>query len=150
MKIIFLDIDGVLNDHTHHQNFPYCTIDKDKAAVLQEILTETDARVVLSSAWRYLVHGGSMSLSGLRYLLFTHWIDGDRLLDITREDASAQETDRGLQIREWLSSYEGSVEKYVVLDDIPFDIAEHHPGRFYRVVNGLQKTDKAPILEILQ
>jgi hypothetical protein len=53
MKIIFLDIDGVLNcDNTRNpRRFPY-VIDPRLLARLKRLLKATHAKVVLSSSWR--------------------------------------------------------------------------------------------------
>ena len=53
MKIIFLDIDGVLNcDKTPNpRKFPYI-VDKKLLARLKKLLDRTGAKVVLSSSWR--------------------------------------------------------------------------------------------------
>ena len=53
MKVIFLDIDGVLNcDKTPNpRNFPY-VVDKKLLARLILLLDRTGARVVLTSSWR--------------------------------------------------------------------------------------------------
>ena len=52
MRVIFLDIDGELtyagysNEETHN-------IDSEKVALLKEIVDATDAKIVLSSSWKY-------------------------------------------------------------------------------------------------
>jgi HAD domain in Swiss Army Knife RNA repair proteins len=53
MKVIFLDIDGVLNcDHTPNpRKFPY-VVDKKLLARFKKLLSRTGAKVVLSSSWR--------------------------------------------------------------------------------------------------
>src|SRR3954449_1202724 len=53
MKIIFLDIDGVLNcDKTPNpRDFPYI-VDKKLLARFKKLLDRTGAKVVLSSTWR--------------------------------------------------------------------------------------------------
>ena len=53
MKIIFLDIDGVLNcDKTPNpRKFPYI-VDKKLLARFRKLLDRTAAKVVLSSSWR--------------------------------------------------------------------------------------------------
>ena len=53
MKIIFLDIDGVLNcDKTPNpRKFPYI-VDRKLLARLKKLLERTGAKVVLSSSWR--------------------------------------------------------------------------------------------------
>lgn len=105
--LIFLDVDGVLNGHASHPFTKYNTIDKDKAERFNHVIYMTNAQFVVSSAWRYLVHGGSMSLEGLRNLLYSHWILADRLVGITRKDISEAVTDRGRQITEWLAENPG-------------------------------------------
>ena len=53
MKVIFLDIDGVLNnDHTTARFQGYLGIDPILAARFRRILRITGAQVVLSSTWR--------------------------------------------------------------------------------------------------
>jgi hypothetical protein len=53
MKVIFLDIDGVLNCKTtpNPRRFPYM-VDKRLLARLKRLLRRTGAKVVLSSSWR--------------------------------------------------------------------------------------------------
>jgi HAD domain in Swiss Army Knife RNA repair proteins len=53
MKVIFLDIDGVLNcDKTRNpRGFPYI-VDKKLLARFKKLLQRTGAKVVLSSTWR--------------------------------------------------------------------------------------------------
>lgn len=53
MKVIFFDIDGVLNSSkTVDRNFDYPELDPRNLAVLQEIVSKTDAVLVLISSWK--------------------------------------------------------------------------------------------------
>ncbi|MGC2316150.1 MAG: HAD domain-containing protein, partial [Bradyrhizobium sp.] len=54
MKVIFLDIDGVLNCEKtpNPRKFPYI-VDAALLARLRQLLERTGASVVLSSTWRY-------------------------------------------------------------------------------------------------
>jgi histidinol phosphatase-like enzyme len=54
MKVIFLDIDGVLNCHKtpNPRKFPY-VIDDGLLARFRQLIERTGASVVLSSTWRY-------------------------------------------------------------------------------------------------
>lgn len=62
MRLLFLDIDGVLNNGKPTAS-GYCTIDYDKALLLNELLdTLPDVKVVISSAWRYLVLTRQMTI----------------------------------------------------------------------------------------
>lgn len=71
MKALFLDIDGVLNAHDPHPN-GYCGLHPDKVARLDRIVAETGCRIVLASAWRYMIIEGDMTLKGFGHLLATH------------------------------------------------------------------------------
>ena len=51
-KIIFLDIDGVLATPEYLKDGQWA-LNPDKQKLLGEILAETDAKIVLSSSWRY-------------------------------------------------------------------------------------------------
>ncbi len=58
MKIIFLDIDGVLNSKSWNENHKEeikrgVLIDEDKVKLLKEILIKTGAVVVLHSGWKF-------------------------------------------------------------------------------------------------
>ena len=50
-KVIFLDIDGVLNDGHHDATKPI--IDSKMVSFLAHIVCETNARIVLSSSWKH-------------------------------------------------------------------------------------------------
>lgn len=123
--IIFLDIDGVLNGHEFLVEAKSCKINPDCVRRLNRILTETDARIVLSSAWRYMVHGHGMTLRGFGYMLRTHGMLGslngceDLIVDLTCRDEDIPE--RPDQIRAWLRSHGRPDHRYVVLDDLDTD-----------------------------
>ena len=126
--ILFLDIDGVLNCHDFDQKAMSNMIDAVKVGHLNDILEETGAVVVLSSAWRYLVHRGDMTLAGLDWLLRSHGIRSDRLIGITRPDTMVWYStrkgpvskpipdERGKQITDWLKEHQHT-GRYLVIDD---------------------------------
>lgn len=51
MKVVFLDIDGVLA-HSHYKNPQTENLDPKKVLLLKKIVVLTGAKVVLSSTWR--------------------------------------------------------------------------------------------------
>ena len=54
IKVIFLDIDGVLNCSTTKDLCEFYTgIEDKKVAILKQIVDATDAKIVLISTWRY-------------------------------------------------------------------------------------------------
>jgi hypothetical protein len=72
--LLFLDIDGVLNGHEQHAN-KFCGIGATQAAFLNQILADVpDLQIVVSSAWRYMILGGAMTLKGFEHLLQTHGV----------------------------------------------------------------------------
>lgn len=168
MKILFLDIDGVLNTHEPLDPDVMCgQIHPDKVARLNRVLRETDARVVLSSAWRYIVHRGEMNLMGFEWLLRSHGVLADRLVGITRTDTMERATykgepgtwlpcanERGQQITDWLAVSLGTVgvevARYAVVDDLDLGItaAGHTFVRTDGTV-GLTDADAAGLVGLL-
>jgi hypothetical protein len=121
-KIVFLDIDGVLNNHSRQMNL-YCGIHKDKIDLLNQVILRTNCDIVISSAWRYMVIGGEMTVKGFEYMLLSHGLRCyDRVIDVTPSDEAIQS--RGKQISGWLSKNKEkfNVQEYVVVDDLSLDI----------------------------
>ena len=69
MKVVFLDIDGVLNNHAWNECSESCTIDFECVHRFNQLLELTGAKVILSSAWRYIVLNNEMTLKGFGYML---------------------------------------------------------------------------------
>ncbi len=127
MKILFLDIDGVCNNHSQMLNL-YCGIHKDKIELLNQIISRTGCKIVISSAWRYMVHGGEMTLRGFEYMLITHGLKCQlgTIIGVTPTDETV--TTRGHQIIDWLKQNNCVDNQYVVVDDLELDIkAWGHP-----------------------
>lgn len=113
MKVIFLDIDGVLccaRSCVAHGGYPaagnpvsWGKFDEVAIKLLQEAMRKTGAIVLLSSSWRSMVN-----LEALQWRL------GIRIESVTREGAEAEP--RGAQIHDWLIRHSG-VEAYAILDD---------------------------------
>ena len=134
MRLIFLDIDGVLNGH---EKFPngYCGIRFDCAARLNRILEEVpNARLVISSAWRYMVLKSDMTINGFEYLLMACGVDAKgKLHGVTAVDPSQtalkhwEQQDgllwRAVQIRDYLSTAPlYNRDHFLVLDDLPIPV----------------------------
>ncbi len=92
--ILFLDIDGVLNGHEKYPDSPYTTIRPDCIAHLNAVVKATDCRIVISSAWRYMLiqqnrrHKPPMTLMGFGYMMHTHGLTraSSLLIGHTRAD----------------------------------------------------------------
>ena len=122
MKVIFLDIDGVLNKRFSKTHAPSGCNGIENALLkrLTKIIEETDARVVLSSTWkseidknlRYMTGDGKYMLNKFKYEGKFH------LFDKTPDASSCMM--RGTEIDEWLSKRD-DIESFVILDDVDFD-----------------------------
>ena len=132
--LLYLDIDGVLNDH---RKLPggYCGIDRDRAALLNCVLDEVpECKLVISSAWRYLVHEGSMTRKGFEFLLLSSGVKAHlRIYGFTRRDPAKTPpvTDAdawrvlGLKWRAWQIeqfNLRHRPEKWAAIDDLPLDL----------------------------
>lgn len=140
MKLLFLDVDGVLNEHVMDPLVMCGQIHAEKVKLLNGVLADTGALIVVSSAWRYLVHRGEMNLLGLDWLLRSHGVYAGKLHGITRPDTMERgpsfsgdprawpvTDERGQQITDYLAGVEG-VTSYAVVDDLdPGITAAGHP-----------------------
>jgi hypothetical protein len=124
---IFLDIDGVLNAHKQHAN-GYNGLDLTSVAILNGVLDRTGASIVVSSAWRYLVHRGDMTVRGLGYLLGTHGLNNHCVVDVLGLDQHMICADRGELILEWFRTRFGKSHSvnYLVLDDMDLGYSKLH------------------------
>ena len=103
MKVLFTDIDGVLNCHQtpNPRKFPYI-VDKSLLARFKKLIEDSGARVVLTSTWRYDPAG-----------LFSaqHW--GIPFDDVVPDMSGRPRRD---EILSWLSSHP-EISRFAVLDD---------------------------------
>jgi hypothetical protein len=108
MKIIFLDIDGVLNT-THTENprkFPYL-VEPELVERLKALKEATGAEIVLSSTWRYDPVG---------LLAAKH--HGIPFIDATPDLPQKPRCD---EIAQWIHVHPG-VERFIVIDDEDDDL----------------------------
>lgn len=135
--ILFLDIDGVLNGHDWCEVAKSNLIRRECVEQLNRIIAACKPLVVLSSAWRYMIHGEAMTLKGFAYMLRTHGVCELEIIGITPTDEDA--IGRGSQIAAWLErnpTYQRS--DYLVIDDEEYDIRSHrHPCVFTDGERGL-------------
>src|SRR6476660_2234107 len=103
MNVIFLDIDGPLAPFPRAFNppterlaeiWPECVVN------LNKIIAATNADIVLSSSWRYLIFNGSFNHNGFSKLLRSHGVKGAKFLGTTRRDEGDEP--RFAQIADWL------------------------------------------------
>jgi hypothetical protein len=127
-KIIFLDVDGVLNHEAfyskrqeegieNYPSYPLCEIDYKCVEVLNEIISKTGAKVVVSSTWR---HG--RTVEELQSILDQSGFKGE-IIDKT-PSFDHDECVRGNEIRKWIQNNFDLLgadvhhfENYVIFDD---------------------------------
>jgi hypothetical protein len=103
MKVIFLDIDGVLNcsKTPNPRKFPY-VVDKRLLIRLQKLIDRTGAKVVLSSSWR---------LDPIGLFAAKRW--GVPFIDVSPDKPKSP---RCKEILNWLSEHP-RVTRYAIIDD---------------------------------
>ena len=129
MRIVFLDIDGVLN-HWDHLTTDECQnstdmsgsgyLDPECVQRLNTLIERTDAKVVVSSTWRM-----NHTIDSLQQTLEEKGFEGEIIDFTTTEDLGT----RGDQIWDWLKCPE-EVESFVILDD-DADAAKPFLGAHY-------------------
>ncbi len=135
MKVIFLDVDGVLN--SVKDKFSQTLETSSHLMLLSELVQRTNAEIVLSSSWR--------GVPSLRRVL------DDKLHEVNVVIASVTRSlpgTRGVEIKDWL--IDKNVDSFVILDDDD-DMDEMTNTNLVLVNanNGLQRKDVENALKIL-
>jgi hypothetical protein len=125
MKVIFLDIDGVLNSEEFLKNNQSEMIDRNNVSILKSVIDKTGAVIVMSSGWRLWFDDNMMPRDGysqcLHDILYEFDIKlFDKTPDFSTEEIRTKKTFSKVKAKEiiaWLSDHE-TVDKYVVLDDL--------------------------------
>jgi len=108
-KIVFLDFDGVLNsDQSVQQLGTRYRFSPPSVAALNELLRQTDARIVITSSWR-----NNWTLIENASFLKRDGVLPNRVVGKT----TTLEKERGLEIDAWLRSAPYPIISYVILDD---------------------------------
>ena len=117
--VVFLDIDGVLNNSKTENLTPngFVGVDDVNLRRLKRLVDETGAVIVLSSDWRYeWDKNPTKSKIDGKYLT-------DRLLEfglkIADKTPDVRHDLRGTEIKAWLNAHGGG-QSFVILDDILF------------------------------
>lgn len=123
MKVIFLDIDGVLNSQHYFEtrNDSKNDIDDSKLPLLKQIVDSTGAKIVLSSSWRYgFGFDKSKCLDSVKDLIDKLALYGLTIYDVTPIDRKGN---RCKEINKYLHMH-NDIDKYVVIDDDSFEFVD--------------------------
>lgn len=157
--LLFLDIDGVLNNHRMTQS-GYNTIDENKCTCLNYVLRAyPNLKIVISSAWRYMILDGNMTLKGFEYMLLKSGLCcNGRVIGCTERDPhdgiahddAERWSQMGLKHRvDQIQTYleDSGNPPYVVLDDLRLKI----PNFIQTFPNtGLDLTHIDRIIEVIE
>jgi hypothetical protein len=152
MKILFLDIDGVLNNAAFFERIPHKDastmelFDPDSVKLLNKIVEKSGAVFVVSSTWRML-----HPIPELRRIFDKNDVRGT-ILDYTPRllpKKLSMWLERGHEIQAWIDAQPEKPERFVILDD-DSDMAHLSP---YLVqtswAKGLREEHVEPALKLL-
>lgn len=121
MKVIFLDIDGVLNSSNYRRQLgiQYFSeiIDRRKMPLLKEIVDATDAKIVLSTTWRKYWNEGENQLDPAGQ--YINDLFAEYGLTVHSKAPVLENAGRDVEIRAWLKKYP-YVDGFLILDDKDF------------------------------
>jgi len=151
MKVIFLDIDGVLNSSVYdkERSEKDGNIDKTRLVLIKELIDKTGAKIVLSSSWR------------------NHWEKNPDECDKTGKEINADFNSVGLEIydktikdgyrerseeiRMWLND-NPCIESFVIFDDNGYgwgNLSNNFVQTNYRIGRGLEEEHINKALKLL-
>ncbi len=119
MKVIFLDIDGVLNSRAYDRKRDWnnqTDIDETRLPFLKEIVNATGAEIILSSTWRE--HWDKASEKCGEDGVYLNEIFAKHGLEIHGKTPDlGTGFDRPDEIKAWLNSAKENIESFVIIDD---------------------------------
>lgn len=122
MKVIFLDVDGVLNCvDSKSRCRGYIGIDDRRVERLRKIVEATGARIVLSSSWKHDWEPRNKDEQNE----FGHYLDRKlkrQMLTAIDKTYEVNSEHRGEGIIKWVGTHE--VDSFIILDDEWFDFKE--------------------------
>ena len=162
-KIIFLDIDGVINTKEWHSKMTKDTpkdeygyaFDPVAVANLAHIIDETGADIVISSSWKFYGVPKLREMWKMRNLpgqildITPNTVSDETLLNANLEEFQLGVC-RGNEIKEWLSRNEGKVSNYVIIDDFDDMLSEQEDHVVLTdTLIGITEWDAAKAVKIL-
>ena len=153
MKIIFLDIDGVLNSvrYDRQRTIDQGNIDETRLQLIKKLVDSTEARIVLSSSWRKHWEKDISKCDAIGRDI--NEVFAKYQLAIYDKTECLPSNDRAEEIRKWLNR-QGNIEAFVIFDDIAFgwgnDLQEHLIKTNPRIGFGLEEKHIQKAIELLE
>lgn len=145
MKVIFLDIDGVLNNHQTKG-----MIDNECLENLLHIIKNTDAKVVISSSWK-----DEITFAEEKHAV-SSWLDtliNNSELHIIDKTPDIDEDNREKEIIAWINEHETEIKSFVIIDDIDYNFSELFGNKFIKTAgywgSGLTKDHALEAIRML-
>ena len=115
MKVLFLDIDGVVNNKRTDKKFRnLMAIDPAMAALIQRIVQNTGCEIILSSSWRLFQNGRD---------------EIERKVCKFADITPILYAPRGYEIKAWLTLHP-EIQHYAILDDAESILPEQRANFF--------------------
>ncbi len=146
MKMIFLDIDGVLNSEMYYRSVDrtiknWNRFDPSVVDMITKLVEEFSVKIVISSTWRFgaiKMLNDELIKSGLNKYLHIDW-----------KTPQIYPSHRGTEIKMWLDKHP-EVKNYLILDD-DMNVLEEQVRHFVRtdLKNGMQEDHFRKAIEVL-
>lgn len=151
MKIIFLDIDGVLNSSVYDRQRTETdgNIDKTRLVLLKELVDKTGAKIVLSSSWRNHWEKNPDECDEIGKEIISDFASAG--LEIYDKTPKVGYLERSEEISMWLND-NPDVEDFVIFDDNGYgwgDLSDKFVKTDYRIGRGLEEKHVQKALDIL-
>ncbi len=151
MKIIFLDIDGVLNSSVYDRtrSCDEGNIDKTRLVLIKELVDKTEAKIVLTSSWRKHWSKDPSARDEIGNDLARDFESAG--LDIYDKTPEKGYLERACEISMWLDENDG-VDSFVIIDDNVYgwgELEDNFVATNYRIGRGLEKEHVEKALSIL-
>lgn len=150
MKVIFLDIDGVLNSEKYdaERSADDGNIDITRLDILKRVTDKTGALIVLTSTWRKMWEKDRSQISEQGMEL--ERVFSSAGLEIY--DKTPVLSWRSDEIKAWLEE-RNDIESFVIIDDMPFgwgELSERLVKTSAAVGRGLEEAHAERAIEILE
>lgn len=142
-RILFLDIDGVLNGVKG-----YSFIENDLCLLLNKAIAKfPDLKIVISSSWASYINEKYMTLDGFGIMLHACGLNTYKsgVIAYLDERVHRGPIERAKAIEEYANKH--LIEKWVAIDDMELPIEE---GNFVHIVGSLQERHVDELIEKLQ